>query len=382
MQQTTLSLSGPADLLAVLPYHFGFHPSRSVVVVSLHDRRLGLVVRLDAVADPAAAADAAASLVDPLRRERPSGVMVVGFEDRMGQTARLSQAVTTRLQAEGITVVDRIVVRAGRWTGLMCDCCPDQPVPAAHEVGAVATYVGLGRVALGSRDELAAILRPTEPASPGLARAVDDWVAKVVEGGGLFTSAARPAPGGGHPTWAEACVSTWAELLVGRFDGEQVPTERLTLLLGSLRHRGLRDGVIAMLCPESLPTGALDPRLAGLFERHLVPVVGDDGVDHGWADSGPPEVESAFGGPGRQGLAELSRQALTRARLERLCRLAPESHAAPVLAVTAACAWFSGDGAAARVAVERALEVEPGHVLARLLEHLLDLGVRPPSVAA
>ena len=44
-----ISLSGPADLLTILPFHLGFQPTRSVVVVCFHGKRLGLVARFDLV---------------------------------------------------------------------------------------------------------------------------------------------------------------------------------------------------------------------------------------------------------------------------------------------------------------------------------------------
>lgn len=68
---------------------------------------------------------------------------------------------------------------------------------------------------------------------------------------------------------------------------------------------------------------------------------------------------------------------VVQARLEQVCRLTPAVHAAPLLSLVAAVAWWCGDGARARVAVDRALELEPGHVLAGLLRDALDGGLRP-----
>jgi hypothetical protein len=116
-----------------------------------------------------------------------------------------------------------------------------------------------------------------------------------------------------------------------------------------------------VLCPGTLERAVLDPRLVELLDRYLAPVV--EAAEE--LEEGDEDVLRAV-----------------RSRLERLCRLAPDAHAAPILTVTGAQAWFAGDGAAARVAIERALEVEPHHVLARLLDQLLELGVRPPGLAA
>ena len=47
MNPTRIRLGGPSDILAVLPYQLGFHPRESLVVVSLHGTRMGLVQRID-----------------------------------------------------------------------------------------------------------------------------------------------------------------------------------------------------------------------------------------------------------------------------------------------------------------------------------------------
>src|SRR5665647_3722580 len=58
---TTIHLSGPADVLTVLPYQLGFHPHRCLVVVSLHGTRMGLVQRID-LPPPDHVGDAVAAL--------------------------------------------------------------------------------------------------------------------------------------------------------------------------------------------------------------------------------------------------------------------------------------------------------------------------------
>ena len=45
MNPTCIRLGGPSDILAVLPYQLGFHPRDSLIVVSLHGTRMGLVQR-------------------------------------------------------------------------------------------------------------------------------------------------------------------------------------------------------------------------------------------------------------------------------------------------------------------------------------------------
>ena len=57
----TVTVSGPPDLIAVLPYQLGFHPRDCVVAVVLHGRRMGMVARADLVPDPAHVEDVVAA---------------------------------------------------------------------------------------------------------------------------------------------------------------------------------------------------------------------------------------------------------------------------------------------------------------------------------
>lgn len=58
---------------------------------------------------------------------------------------------------------------------------------------------------------------------------------------------------------------------------------------------------------------------------------------------------------------------------------APDGHRASAAACLALCAWLSGDGALAWIAVGRAREVAPGHTLAALVGDLLEAAVSPRS---
>ena len=66
-----------------------------------------------------------------------------------------------------------------------------------------------------------------------------------------------------------------------------------------------------------------------------------------------------------------------RTRLVEAVRAVPDEYVAPVASVLAVCAWMRGEGAAARVAVERALAVDPAYSLAGLLSAALDAGTPP-----
>jgi transposase len=59
----------------------------------------------------------------------------------------------------------------------------------------------------------------------------------------------------------------------------------------------------------------------------------------------------------------------------------PDAQAAPALTVLANVTWWLGDGALTRVALERALDIEPGYRLACLLERMVALAIRPRATA-
>lgn len=60
-------------------------------------------------------------------------------------------------------------------------------------------------------------------------------------------------------------------------------------------------------------------------------------------------------------------------------RCSRASDTAPLSAVLAVCAWMVGDGAAARVALDRALAADPAYSLAHLVSAALDNGIPPWS---
>jgi hypothetical protein len=69
----------------------------------------------------------------------------------------------------------------------------------------------------------------------------------------------------------------------------------------------------------------------------------------------------------------------------RLCELSaalPDRWAVPTLTVLASFSWWRGDGALTRIALDRALRVDPEYRLARLLERMVDLAIRPERESA
>ena len=170
-----ITLRGPGDVLAVLPYQLGYHPRDSVVVVSLHERQIGLVLRSDLPPDEHVAL-VSASLVGPVIRERSDSVLVVGFEEVEHASIPLLLAVVEGLEEMCVEVLDVQVVRDGRRYSPLCadSCCPPEgePVPGPEEVPAVAEFVLQGRSPLSGRGQVDALVEPDPRQAQAVAKAL------------------------------------------------------------------------------------------------------------------------------------------------------------------------------------------------------------------
>lgn len=342
---TTVTLRRPGELIALLPYHLGFHPTGSLVVVAVAGRRLALVQRVD-LPDGPPAPGVFGILRGVLTREDPSGLVLVLYRCPGPDTDDLAQEVLAQVVPAGVEVLAVLLVDDGRWWAWGCDdptCCPAEghAVPAPADVPAVAEYVARGVAPLPDRRALAGLLRPAPgPADVG---AADD-----------------PCPGGrplATAPWLRRTqiLRAWARLLdTPTAIGEPAPDDPAIALAG-LGDVPLRDALLHRLAPGLVPRTAVD---AGA--RRLVRDVLD-----GPAPQGPPPdgFEPDAGG--------------VRSGLLHLVRSTPPGARAPALAVLAAWAWDRGDGALAAVALDEARADDPGYPLADLLGRLVAHGVHP-----
>ncbi|MBT9254841.1 DUF4192 domain-containing protein [Phycicoccus sp. MAQZ13P-2] len=357
MSETT-TVHGPDELLAVLPYQLGYHPTRSVVVVALdRRRRVHFTARVDLPPEDHVV-ETVEALLGPVRRELDGPVLLLGYEDEPHASDPLLLALLEALESHGAEVADVAVVRGGRRYSPVCErvCCPPEgvPLPDPHAVPAVAELVARGLAPLADRSAVDGLVAPdAEQAS-----AVGAWLP--------LPALDRRSRRGSARVRREA-VRAWALVLarpeaVGRRRHEPTP-EVLARAVEGLRDIGLRDALIAWVAPGVVPRGLLDAVVVALLERHLPR----------WAGMGTwahvdREVE------GRRELLE---------RLLALARAVPDERpddAAAVCTTAAQLAWQLGDGALARAALERALRVEPGYRLARLLSGVVEHGLRPETL--
>lgn len=390
---TTIRLRGPADIISVLPYHLGYRPTDSLVLVCISGGQFGLVARSDLpppTVDPCVMVD---ELLPVVRRDRPERVVIVSFESAAGASDAVSSVMRDALLDADIDVPARLVVRGDRWRDADCDwtCCPPEgePLPGEDEVPAISQYIVMGRDPAPSRAALAARLDGRSNARPGLDALAQVDAAEDTRCAALMRHLEESKRSRRSlARFRRDAVRHWGRLLTGPAEtstadqawGQVVPLrggsakerqgtaaaprpttpekpslESWSWAVVSLLDITIRDLVIAWLCPGTLELDAFAQGLLRQAEEHLPARDGGEGV----------------GGNRDEVLAPLTRVA----------RQAPPELAPGPLTVLAYVAWFHGDGALARIAVERALLLDPGYHLAVILEQMVDVAVRPGRTA-
>ena len=319
-------LSGPAEIVEAVPHLVGFHPEDSLVVVALKGkrRRVGVVARIDLPGAEHAVA-CADYVVGFLRRDGASSAIAVCYPPDRGRdhpaVTALAAALRDRFDAVSLAIADLLCVSDGRWWSLLCDdpeCCPAGGTPIDGRTSPVAAAMAVaGRVTLGSREELAGMLRPV---------------------GGLAGTAMRAA-------LSRATVAFDARLAAGRRD--DLARESVDLLTAAVQQRlDARPVTLGVEAAARLVVGLTDVR------------VRDEAIS--WFD-------------GDWGDAALS-------LLSDLVRMAvPPFDTAP-LTVLAWLSYLRGDGAFAGMALDRILESGDGNGLVASLDALLQGGIGPDAV--
>jgi hypothetical protein len=344
---TAITLKSPHELLAVVPYLLGFNPTNSIMVLCLSNNRLGLTQRLD-LPRPEHARQVVLALMPSLVVEDPDSVVLIGYENHAGDSEPALESLTAALQSLKIEIHDRLVVRNGRWRSLDCDnpaCCPLQgsPVPEPEDVpGIVAEFVGQG---ISPHPDREALSRQLEAGPDAVA------VAKVLRS---RQKAMAKAVGNQEVPRADL-FAAWPRILDP--EAKVITAEDAVLAAMSLRDIEIRDGLVAWLSPGTLNINELGPEVQDLFY----------GLEQAWGEEHcDPD--------------SLAAQSHAQDALIRLCAMLPDHVATPALSVLASFTWWRGDGALARVALDRALRCDPSYRLAQLLLQMVDLAIRPVAV--
>jgi hypothetical protein len=323
-------VSGPADILAVVPHLLGFHPQLSFVVIGAGGprRRVEIGFRYDLPDPPGAeaAAEIADHAVAVLAQRGATTVIGIGYGPGRLVTP-VADAFAAAARQRRLEMRELLRVEDGRYWSYLCAnpaCCPaegtvfDYP---SHPAAAAMTVAGLA--AYPDRDAVAATLAPLTGAP---ARSMDQAIERAcVKAQSLMDRAQRKGPG--NPlrlAISQGRRAVREAIEVYRGGGRITDADTFAGLAVSLVHLAVRDDAWARMVPEHR-------------QAHLAL----------WAD-----IVRRADGPWLPAPASL-------------------------LAFTA---WQAGDGTLANIALDRALAADPGYSMALLLRDILAAGV-PPSQA-
>lgn len=327
-RQPRLRLREPVDVLATIPYLIGYHPALSLVVLGMCGNQLTFTARYDLPPADASRQDVRGlieHMVQVVLRQQVTGVLLVGYgpEERVRPIIMALQRAYDRA---GLDVLEMLRADEGRYWSYRCtdpECCP--PAGSAYESAAsavAAAWTVAGRVALPDR---AAYERQLTPI------------------GGVARIAMRQATAKADDRLIELLAEPVEE-------GQAAAT-----MIGAL-DRALDGALQRVRAGEPLT----DDEAAWL----TVLVASDNLRDLTWH-----RVRSA-----REDL--VAHRTLW---MDVLRRAEPDLTAGPGC-LFALAAWRCGEGALARLAMERVLRHEPEDRLAQLLHHVLLHGLPPTAL--
>lgn len=230
----TLRAKSPADLLALVPTVLGFHPDRSVVLLTTGSARVPVHARVDLPGHAGATeetAGIAAHLAEVAERHGVRLAAVVLYSEDAALAAAMGTALVRCLGEAGVGV--QLVVRADgeRWYLHDPDGAPRRESGAPYDLSThpvtLRAVVENGRVVHGSRDALVASLDGDEARRAAVQAAVSSR-----------------AHGAGARTGSEA-EAGWVLGRVRRFldDGAALPDGEAARVLLGLRSVVVRDAV-------------------------------------------------------------------------------------------------------------------------------------------
>lgn len=359
---TTIRVGDPRELLAYLPYRLGFHPRRSVVVVSVRAARgrVGLVARvdLDDLADPERGATVASGLANHVWRDGAERAVVVVYDDDVaaGSSPEVEAAVGRARQAleSVVSRTEAWLVDGERFYAFDCAdpwCCPSEGRPlgdlASTEVAA--HMVLAGATVAEHRGAVTRVPRASKAARYNVRRVAARWSQRLVADPGPEELAA----------WRLDSVRAWHAVVRLGQDGGEAPARLLGRVDAGLRDVLVRDAVIM-----SVVRG---PREA---ERALT-------HEPGTASRAMAEAFGRIFEPGHAAVPDPAELESWCAGLRLVVAHSDRAGHAPALTLLALLAWWAGDGAVASCWLAEALAADPGYRLAQLLMTTLEAGLPP-----
>ena len=323
--RSPVAIRTPHDLVSAVPYLLGFHPENSLVVIGTGGPSGTCAMRIDLPPAGAAAKDVGEQLAEMLERNGFPCALLVGYGPAERVTP-LVDAVRPALSERAVELGDALRVTGGRFWSYVCaapECCPADGTPFDITTSVVAAQATLeGQVVLADRTELARTVAPL---------------------GGLARELMRLATGR-----AEDRLFGWMR---DEPDAAAVRSRMVAAGLPLVREVVGRAGRGAGL-PADDEIAWLGVLLTHVRVR-----------DEAWVRIGLEERLDAQVGCWRD-----------------VVRRVEEPYVAAPACLLAYAAFSAGDGGLANVALERAIDADPGYSMAHLLHGLIATGAPPSTV--
>ena len=308
----------PHDLLAAVPFLIGYHPTDSLVLISVKSDSLEMAMRIDFPKNPPEGSYQL--LASHLKRDNSEGALIVAYEpaDSLAGPEVLHN-VADAVASLDIPIRELMLVRNNHWRSLLCSddkCCPPEGNQIEEFVNSriAAEQVASGKVLPFSDSE-----GLTHSISATILAKDLNWNAQVV--------GFRVDPDANNLNELQRDGAESILLLADFYsqNGFCKDYDLMARVLGRLSDIQVRD--FALGCHT------------------------DQTINSYWA------------------------------MWRDLLRIAPPKFVAPVASVFASIAYENGEGALAHRALDRAIEDEPEYSLARLLRRVFSSGWPPSGFA-
>lgn len=118
----------PHDLIAAVPFLIGYHPSNSLVLISVKADALEMAMRIDFPINPPT--ETYQLLATHLKRENGEAALLIAYEPE-GVTSgeEVLQNAAQAISDSEIPIREMMLIRAGKWRSLLCSdakCCPPE----------------------------------------------------------------------------------------------------------------------------------------------------------------------------------------------------------------------------------------------------------------
>jgi hypothetical protein len=346
----TVRLRSPGEVVSAVPFLLGFAPHESVVVIALRGRRMALTCRVDL--GDVLNDSGTESIIAAARRSGATDALVIGYADVRDRAAAGVRRQSERLRDAGLGIREMLTVASGRWFNEDCRderCCPREGVPVADHDNAPSTmaFQALGEGYRAGRDDL---VRECHPDRFLLPRAIRSEL--------LY-------PFSDEDVLEETLVADLLAVLRWSGDGDPSAVQLARAAL-ACSDPGVRDLWYALVAPAMMY--GRRPEMSGVYDRLRQ------------AGEAMGDLDPAWTVPDAAKRDRLLQRVL--AFVRNLPDDVPEV-TMPALVVAATAHWCAGDGARARILVERALALPvPPLPMLQTVAQCLANGIGPAALAS